>query len=106
MPKPYYTRNDLTIYHGDCQEVMCALPEASVRLIFTSPPYNLRVQGRGSGGFSDHRRNAAAFTARRPGKWGGGRVAAGISQQKTMTKPEHSNTMFQPWIPESQEFKD
>ena len=41
-------RNDLpldAILAGDCVEVMRALPEASVDLIFADPPYNLQLRG-------------------------------------------------------------
>ena len=41
-------RNDLpldAILAGDCVEVMRALPEASVDLIFADPPYNLQLKG-------------------------------------------------------------
>ncbi|PZQ52123.1 MAG: modification methylase [Rhodovulum sulfidophilum] len=34
-----------TILAGDCVEVMNALPEASVDLIFADPPYNLQLRG-------------------------------------------------------------
>jgi modification methylase len=34
-----------TILSGDCIEVMNALPEASVDLIFADPPYNLQLRG-------------------------------------------------------------
>ena len=34
-----------TIIAGDCIEVMRALPEASVDLIFADPPYNLQLKG-------------------------------------------------------------
>lgn len=39
--KPYYEDEQagITIYHGDCREVLPTLPK--VDLIFTSPPYNL-----------------------------------------------------------------
>ena len=33
------------ILAGDCIEVMNALPEASVDLIFADPPYNLQLKG-------------------------------------------------------------
>ena len=36
--KPYYEDSAVTIYHGDCLEVLPSLPKAD--LIFTSPPYN------------------------------------------------------------------
>jgi DNA modification methylase len=36
---PYYTDDWLTVYAGDCREVLPTLPEASVDCIVTSPPY-------------------------------------------------------------------
>jgi DNA modification methylase len=33
------------IYQGDCREVLAALPEQSVDLIFADPPYNLQLRG-------------------------------------------------------------
>jgi site-specific DNA-methyltransferase (adenine-specific) len=35
--KPYYEHAGITIYHGDCREILPTLPK--VDLIFTSPPY-------------------------------------------------------------------
>lgn len=37
--KPYYEHAGITIYHGDCREILPSLPK--VDLVFTSPPYNL-----------------------------------------------------------------
>lgn len=44
MPEPFYTneKHRLSIYHGECVKVLQSLPEASVDLIVTSPPYNCR----------------------------------------------------------------
>lgn len=42
---PYYQRGGITIYHGDCREVLPALQSASVGIVFTSPPYNLSDRG-------------------------------------------------------------
>jgi site-specific DNA-methyltransferase (adenine-specific) len=39
--KPYYADDTVTIYHGDCREILPTL--GLVDLIFTSPPYNLGV---------------------------------------------------------------
>jgi DNA modification methylase len=36
--KPYYEQDGITIYHGDCREVLPAI--APVDFTFTSPPYN------------------------------------------------------------------
>ena len=37
MQKPYYQDSAVTIYHGDCREVLPYLP--SVELVLTDPPY-------------------------------------------------------------------
>ncbi len=39
--KPYYQDEWVTIYHGDCIEVLSSLPEGSMDLIIADPPYNL-----------------------------------------------------------------
>lgn len=80
MVRPFYSKGGIEIFHGDCMDLMPSLPDGEFRLVFTSPPYNLGVQGRGNGGFSDQRRNPEAFAARQPGKWGGGRIAAGYGR--------------------------
>ena len=38
---PYYDDGDVLIYHGDCVKLMSCLPEASIPLTVTSPPYNI-----------------------------------------------------------------
>ncbi len=38
--KPYYEQDGITIYHGDCREVLPTLEVGSVNLLVTSPPYN------------------------------------------------------------------
>ena len=46
--KPYFERDGATAYHGDCREVLAALPEQSVHTCVTSPPYwGLRDYGVG-----------------------------------------------------------
>jgi len=37
--KPYYDEGGITIYHGDCREVLPQLDPESVRLLWTDPPY-------------------------------------------------------------------
>ena len=37
--KPYYEQDGITIYHGDCREVMPSLNPHSVDLVLTDPPY-------------------------------------------------------------------
>jgi DNA modification methylase len=42
----YYTDDAVTLYHGDCIEVMRSLPSASVDAVVTDPPYGLEFMGR------------------------------------------------------------
>lgn len=37
--KPYYEHGGITIFHGDCREVLPQLEPQSVRLLWTDPPY-------------------------------------------------------------------
>jgi site-specific DNA-methyltransferase (adenine-specific) len=39
--KPYYEHNGITIYHGDCREVLPTLPDQSIDLVLTDPPYGV-----------------------------------------------------------------
>jgi DNA modification methylase len=45
---PYYQDDAVTIYHGDCREVVPML--YPVDLVVTSPPYNLNGDGNNSAG--------------------------------------------------------
>ncbi len=39
LPTPYYERDGLRIFNGDCIDVLRAMPAASVHCVVTSPPY-------------------------------------------------------------------
>lgn len=39
MPKPYYDEDGITIYHGDCRDILPLLPK--VDLVLTDPPYGI-----------------------------------------------------------------
>lgn len=43
---PYYADESVTLWHGDCIEVMRDLPDASVDAICTDPPYGLEFMGK------------------------------------------------------------
>jgi DNA modification methylase len=48
--KPYYSHAGITIYHGDCREVLPTLESDSIRCCVTSPPYwGLRDYGEAEG---------------------------------------------------------
>jgi site-specific DNA-methyltransferase (adenine-specific) len=54
--KPYYERNGITIYHGDCREILPQLADQSIDFIFTDPPYG---HNNNNGGDLIRRREAA-----------------------------------------------
>lgn len=37
--KPYYSDESVTLYHGDCMEVLPGLPSGTVHMVCTDPPY-------------------------------------------------------------------
>jgi len=51
LPRPYYQDSAVTIYHGDCREILPLLPK--VDLVLTDPPYGV---GGGSGTVGKSRR--------------------------------------------------
>lgn len=63
-PRPYYEDEQVTLYLGDCLDVLPHLPVAD--LVVTSPPYNLAVSP-GGGQFGHWKDGAIRGGA---GKWG------------------------------------
>lgn len=45
--KPYYQDDFVTLYHGDCRDMIADLPDTSVDAIITDPPYELGFMGKG-----------------------------------------------------------
>ena len=48
MPRPYYDHAGITIYHGDCREILPHLPP--VDLVLTDPPYGISEKWKGGSG--------------------------------------------------------
>lgn len=45
--KPYYKDDQVTLYHGDCREVLTTLADQSIDCVITDPPYNVtEINGR------------------------------------------------------------
>lgn len=42
----YYSDDHVTLWHGDCLDVLATLPDRSVDAVCTDPPYNLAFMGR------------------------------------------------------------
>ena len=36
---PYFQQDGVSIFHGDCRTILAGLPEKSVQMCVTSPPY-------------------------------------------------------------------
>ncbi len=46
MTTPHYQDSSITLWHGDCLEVMRELPDSSVDSVVTDPPYGLGFMGK------------------------------------------------------------
>ena len=49
LPKPYYDRDGITIYHADCMEVLPQLGRFD--LLLTDPPYGISLKEHGRTGY-------------------------------------------------------
>lgn len=43
--QPYYENEYVTLYHEDCLKVMKNIPNESIDLIVTDPPYHITPKG-------------------------------------------------------------
>lgn len=75
--KPYFCAETVTLYLGDCIEVMRALPEASVDAVVCDPPYGIGFMGREWDNFN-------------PDRVGGTKRFAGVDHKRTR---ERSSSM-------------
>ncbi len=57
--KPYYEHGGITIYHGDCGEVLPNLPRSE--LCLTDPPYGLNIASAGKIGASNGKSSARDY---------------------------------------------
>ena len=46
MTDPYYSDDHVTLWHGNCLDVLPTLPDASVESVVTDPPYGLEFMGK------------------------------------------------------------
>ncbi len=62
-PTPYYQDDHVTLYCGDCREVLPTLADGSVDIAVTSPPYNMGLTpgGNGRGMYRHATQKAARF---------------------------------------------
>lgn len=50
LPTPYYDDGQITIYHGDCREILPLIELGSIDLVLTDPPYGIRLEEHGRTG--------------------------------------------------------
>lgn len=82
MIEPHFADDLVTLYHGDCIEVMRELPDASVDAVVTDPPYGLEFMGREWDGANGFRRSLNAADVGRDSVFG----------RTWRTSPEYSVT--------------
>ncbi|MEK7140199.1 MAG: hypothetical protein AAB815_00270 [Patescibacteria group bacterium] len=62
---PYYKKGNFTLYKGDVLDVIRRIPDNSIDMVFSDPPYNLS-----NGGFTVH---AGKMVSVNKGGWDVGR---------------------------------
>ncbi|ODA89987.1 hypothetical protein ATY41_02800 [Leifsonia xyli subsp. xyli] len=88
MRTPYYQDDLVTLWHGDCLDVLRVLPKASVDAVVTDPPYNLSFMGNQWDGADGFRRSLNASDAGRDNVFGR------VSRTSPEYRPPHT---FQQW---------
>jgi len=53
MTAPFYTRNGVELYNGDCREILPLLPRAAAHLLITDPPYGTSYRNKLRGDYLD-----------------------------------------------------
>jgi modification methylase len=82
--KTHYNEDGIAVYHGDALEIMRALPDKSVDMVLTSPPYNL---GNTTGGGFPGKKQMGHYDANAPmgakrggmGKWAAAAKVNGLA---------------------------
>ena len=65
LPTPYYADDAVTIYHGDCRELLPFIPKAD--LVLTDPPYGVELEQKSWAAENNGR--AASVTYRDDAEW-------------------------------------
>jgi len=103
LPKPYYEDGSVTIYHGDCRDL---LPHLEADVLVTDTPYGIGFKGKRtkhtthySGGYLSIQdtREDAELGAEVVRVWKGrAAVTCGIANLHVYPQPEHIGAIFYP----------
>ncbi len=100
MSGPWYQDDSVTVWHGDCLDVLRTLPDNSIDAVVTDPPYGLEFMGKDwdapwKGG--DHRQTFdGTLTDVRPNPYGRSKVRFG-SGASYGTESAQVGRAFQAW---------
>jgi DNA modification methylase len=76
---PFYVDESVTLWHGDCLDVMRTLPDASVDAVVTDPPYGLEFMGKEWDSFGDTRQPGDPTFTPGSGPYGRAKVRYGMA---------------------------
>jgi len=79
VTEPHYADDAVTLWHGDCLDVMRAMPDASVDAVVTDPPYGLEFMGREWDSFGDTRQPGDETFTPGTGPYGRAKVRYGMA---------------------------
>ncbi|MCG7596325.1 site-specific DNA-methyltransferase [Mycobacterium sp. PSTR-4-N] len=105
MPEPYYADDAVTLYHGDCLDVLAELPDASVDAIITDPPYGISFMGKEWDGAAiraaaqrdrEARKSLGPESATRPGR-AQPRSKSAYGNEAIIAGPVRGGRDFQDW---------
>lgn len=91
---PYYADDSVTIYHGDCRDILPSLPK--VDLVLTDPPYGLEFMGKEWDTFPIRDRGARLTGSGNPtaARGFGSNVAYGQSRKSLVAFQEFATEVF------------
>ena len=79
VPSPVFADDLVTLYSGDCIDVLPHLPDASIDAVVTDPPYGLGFMGKEWDSFGDTRQPGDANFTPGTGPFGRAKVRHGMS---------------------------
>ena len=86
LSKPFFQDDVVTLFHGDCLDVLRTLPDGSVDSVVTDPPYGLEFMGKDWDGADGFRRSLNPNDAGRDNAFG--RTSKTSPEYRTASKAQ------------------